>query len=175
MLWLLIYYLILIGSRYIQEFKFYYWLNIPHILCWFCECVDWIPPPGLSSWYHWKPKAVNRICEIELRDVWMDWTVDRVHAGPFFPLSLSLSTNMPNIVISGLSFHFLHSLCSLTFPFALQGLCITFALVLKALGPHPYYDSDEEFASESAPLLRDAAGQPSDSWSIRINEKVVVF
>ncbi|OWM91020.1 hypothetical protein CDL15_Pgr023353 [Punica granatum] len=55
---------------------------------------------------------------------------------------------------------------------SVQGLCILLGLVLKALGPHPYYDSDDEFASESVPLLRDGAGQPSDSWSIRINEKL---
>ncbi|KAK4745353.1 hypothetical protein SAY87_011665 [Trapa incisa] len=53
-----------------------------------------------------------------------------------------------------------------------QGLCILFGLVLKALGQHPHYDSDKEFASENVPLLRDADGRQSDAWSIRINDKV---
>ncbi|KAK4796218.1 hypothetical protein SAY86_028544 [Trapa natans] len=53
-----------------------------------------------------------------------------------------------------------------------QGLCILFGLVLKALGQHPHYDSDEEFASENVPLLRDADGRQSDAWSIKINDKV---
>ncbi|KAK4792416.1 hypothetical protein SAY86_022851 [Trapa natans] len=55
---------------------------------------------------------------------------------------------------------------------SIQGLCLLFALVLKALGPHPYYNDDDEFSSDNVPLLRDAAARLSDSWSIRNNEKV---
>ncbi|XP_076906675.1 tetraspanin-19-like [Bidens hawaiensis] len=39
---------------------------------------------------------------------------------------------------------------------SIQGLCAVFTLVLKGLGPHRerYYDSDEEYTLDEAPLLR---------------------
>ncbi|RVX09313.1 Tetraspanin-19 [Vitis vinifera] len=64
-----------------------------------------------------------------------------------------------------------------------QGLSILLAMVLKALGPHQYYDSDDEYAPTRAPLLRNAvhpppyvAGDPfsgsrTDAYGKRINEK----
>ncbi|XP_050208226.1 tetraspanin-19 [Mercurialis annua] len=67
---------------------------------------------------------------------------------------------------------------------SLQGLSFLLALILKALGPHQYYNSDDEFAPDRAPLLNNAVipppyvvgspvvGSRSDAWSIRINDKV---
>lgn len=67
----------------------------------------------------------------------------------------------------------------------LQGLCFLLALILKALGPHQYYDSDDEFASDRVPLLRNAVQSPNyvvgdpvyrgDAWTIRVNEKVKIL
>lgn len=69
-------------------------------------------------------------------------------------------------------------------PFILQGLCFLLALILKAVGPHPCYDSDDDFLPERVPLLKNSAPPPtyvvgdpvygsiSDAWAIRINEKV---
>ncbi|KAJ9686364.1 hypothetical protein PVL29_015324 [Vitis rotundifolia] len=66
---------------------------------------------------------------------------------------------------------------------SVQVLSILLAMVLKALGPHQYYDSDDEYAQTRAPLLRNAvhphpyvAGDPfcgsrTDAYGIRINEK----
>lgn len=57
-------------------------------------------------------------------------------------------------------------------------------MILKALGPHQYYDSDDDYAPDRVPLLKDAVHPPAyvvgspvigsrnDAWSIRINEKV---
>ncbi|KAF7807190.1 tetraspanin-19 isoform X1 [Senna tora] len=42
----------------------------------------------------------------------------------------------------------------------IQGLFLLLAMILKALGPHQYYDSDDEYASDRAPLLNNAAYQP---------------
>ena len=68
-----------------------------------------------------------------------------------------------------------------------QGLSILLAMVLKALGPHQYYDSDDEYAPTRAPLLRNAvhpppyvAGDPfsgsrTDAYGKRINEKVKIL
>ncbi|KAF7805922.1 tetraspanin-19 isoform X1 [Senna tora] len=42
----------------------------------------------------------------------------------------------------------------------IQGLSLLLAMILKALGPHQYYDSDDEYASDRAPLLNNAAYQP---------------
>ncbi|KDP24147.1 hypothetical protein JCGZ_25804 [Jatropha curcas] len=67
---------------------------------------------------------------------------------------------------------------------SVQGLSFLLALLLKALGPHQYYDSDDEYAPDRVPLLNNAVipppyvvgnpvvGSKSDSWSVRINEKV---
>ncbi|KAJ7981443.1 tetraspanin-19 [Quillaja saponaria] len=63
-----------------------------------------------------------------------------------------------------------------------QGLSILLAMVLKALGPHQYYDSDDEYASDRVPLLKNAVHPPpyvvgdpiyglrNDSWNIRISD-----
>lgn len=45
-------------------------------------------------------------------------------------------------------------------PSHVQGISLLLAMVLKALGPHQYYDSDDEFASERAPLLNNAVYPP---------------
>lgn len=37
---------------------------------------------------------------------------------------------------------------------SVQGLSILLAMVLKALGPHQYYDSDDEYDPERGPLLK---------------------
>ncbi|XP_070660623.1 tetraspanin-19-like [Malus domestica] len=62
-----------------------------------------------------------------------------------------------------------------------QGLSLLLAMILKALGPHPYYDGDDEYVPERVPLLKSAVlpppyvvgdpvyGSKSDSWNIRIN------
>ncbi|WCJ30697.1 Tetraspanin family protein [Euphorbia peplus] len=66
---------------------------------------------------------------------------------------------------------------------SIQGLSFVLALILKGLGPHQYYDSDDEYVSDRLPLLNHAVipppyvvgnpilGSKTDSWSIRINEK----
>ena len=66
----------------------------------------------------------------------------------------------------------------------LQGLSLLLAMILKAIGPHPYYDSDDDYVPERVPLLKNAVlpppyvvgdpvyGSKSDSWTIRINDKV---
>ncbi|CAI0549769.1 unnamed protein product [Linum tenue] len=67
---------------------------------------------------------------------------------------------------------------------AVQGLSVLLAVMLKGLGPHPYYDSDDDYIPERSPLLRHrvfppgyVVGNPilaprTDTWSIRVNEKV---
>ncbi|KAI4385016.1 hypothetical protein MLD38_003089 [Melastoma candidum] len=66
---------------------------------------------------------------------------------------------------------------------SVQGLCILFAMVLKGLGPHRNYDSDDDLVAERVALLKNTVGSPyvvgdpaytskNDAWSIRINEKV---
>lgn len=42
----------------------------------------------------------------------------------------------------------------------MQGVSLLLAMILKALGPHRYYDSDDEYALERAPLLNNPAYQP---------------
>ncbi|XP_061943730.1 tetraspanin-19-like isoform X1 [Populus nigra] len=66
---------------------------------------------------------------------------------------------------------------------SVQGLSFLVAMILKAVGPHPCYDSDDDYASDRVPLLRDVVHPPpyvvvnpvtgsrNDAWSIRINEK----
>lgn len=44
--------------------------------------------------------------------------------------------------------------------FHLQGLSLLLALILKALGPPRYYDTDDEDAPDRAPLLNNAAYPP---------------
>ncbi|KAG9145476.1 hypothetical protein Leryth_019845 [Lithospermum erythrorhizon] len=65
---------------------------------------------------------------------------------------------------------------------AVQGLSLLFAMVLKALGPHPerYYESDDDYLPDRVPLLRPyvpppnyALGDPvygsrNNSWNIRV-------
>ncbi|KAG6738922.1 hypothetical protein POTOM_058546 [Populus tomentosa] len=66
---------------------------------------------------------------------------------------------------------------------SVQGLSFLVAMILKAVGPHPCYDSDDDYASDRVPLLKDVVHPPpyvvnpvtgsrNDGWSIRINEKV---
>jgi len=69
-------------------------------------------------------------------------------------------------------------------PSNLQGLSFLVAMILKAVGPHPCYDSDDDYASDRVPLLKEVVHPPpyvvvnpvtgsrNDAWSIRINEKV---
>lgn len=58
-------------------------------------------------------------------------------------------------------------------------------MVLKALGPHQYYDSDDDYAPDRrVPLLNNAVqphpyvvgdpiyGSNNDAWRIRVNDKV---
>ena len=64
----------------------------------------------------------------------------------------------------------------------MQGLSFLVATILKAVGPHPCYDSDDDYASDRVPLLKDAAHLPSyvvnpgngsrNDASIRFKEKV---
>ncbi|KAH7576910.1 hypothetical protein JRO89_XS01G0174600 [Xanthoceras sorbifolium] len=68
-----------------------------------------------------------------------------------------------------------------------QGLSFLLALILKALGPHQYYDSDDDCAPDRVPLLKNAVQPPTyvvgdpvygsrtDAWTIRVNEKVTCF
>ncbi|KAJ4831281.1 hypothetical protein Tsubulata_048704 [Turnera subulata] len=55
-------------------------------------------------------------------------------------------------------------------------------MIVKALGPHEYYDSDDEYDPVRVPLVRDAMhptyvvgnpviGSRNDTWGIRINDK----
>ena len=42
-----------------------------------------------------------------------------------------------------------------------QGLSLLLAMILKALGPHQYYDgSDDEYAPDRVPLLKNASHPP---------------
>lgn len=59
---------------------------------------------------------------------------------------------------------------------SVQGLCFLFAIILKALGPHRYYDSDDDYLPQRAPLLQNAVQDPvygsrPNSWHARINNK----
>jgi len=76
------------------------------------------------------------------------------------------------------------SICESPMPSNLQGLSFLVAMILKAIGPHPSYDSDDDYASDRAPLLKDVVHPPpyvvgnpvmgsrNNAWSIRITEKV---
>ncbi|GAV70435.1 Tetraspannin domain-containing protein [Cephalotus follicularis] len=44
---------------------------------------------------------------------------------------------------------------------SVQGLSFLLALVLKALGPHQYYDSDDDYVPERVPLLKNAVHPPA--------------
>ncbi|KAG6751275.1 hypothetical protein POTOM_045800 [Populus tomentosa] len=68
-------------------------------------------------------------------------------------------------------------------PSNLQGLSFLVAMILKAIGPHPSYDSDDDYASDRAPLLKDdvhpppyvvgnpVMGSRNNAWSVRVTEK----
>lgn len=67
---------------------------------------------------------------------------------------------------------------------SLQGLTLLLAMILKALGPHQYYDSDDDYIPERVSLLNHPTpyvvgdpiyGSKNDAWNIRINNKVKVF
>lgn len=82
---------------------------------------------------------------------------------------------------------FLFSFCWPFICLLLQGLSLLLAMILKALGPHQYYDSDDEYVTERVPLLKNAVlpppyvigdpvyGSKNDAWNIRINDKVAMF
>ncbi|XP_019454227.1 PREDICTED: tetraspanin-19 [Lupinus angustifolius] len=63
---------------------------------------------------------------------------------------------------------------------SVQGLSLLLAMILKALGPHQYYDSDDEYTSDRVPLLKNAPppyidhgyghGPNNDAW-IRVSDK----
>ncbi|KAH7533309.1 hypothetical protein FEM48_Zijuj04G0117100 [Ziziphus jujuba var. spinosa] len=42
-----------------------------------------------------------------------------------------------------------------------EGLSLLLAMILKALGPHRYDDSDDDYSPETAPLLKNAVHPPS--------------
>lgn len=52
-----------------------------------------------------------------------------------------------------------------------QGLSFLLAVVLRVLGPHRYYDSDDEYASDRHPLLQNSPpydprhGTRNDNWN----------
>lgn len=66
----------------------------------------------------------------------------------------------------------------------MQGLCVLFAMILKALGPHheSSYESDDDYTPEGVPLLKNYVHQPAyvvkdplygsrkDSWNIRVSK-----
>ncbi|KAB5530123.1 hypothetical protein DKX38_020204 [Salix brachista] len=65
---------------------------------------------------------------------------------------------------------------------SVQGLSFLVAMILKAIGPHRSYDSDDDYATDRAPLLKDVhpppyvvgnpvTGSRNNAWSIRITEK----
>ncbi|OAY34072.1 tetraspanin-19 [Manihot esculenta] len=66
---------------------------------------------------------------------------------------------------------------------SVQGLSFLLALILKAFGPHQYYDSDDEYIPERVPLINNAilpppyvvgnpvVGSKSGAWTINIREK----
>ncbi|KAK0590610.1 hypothetical protein LWI29_029408 [Acer saccharum] len=68
-----------------------------------------------------------------------------------------------------------------------RGVSFLLALMLKALGPHQYYDSDDEYAPDRVPLLKNAVHPPTyvvgdpvcgsrtDAWTIRVNDKVEIL
>ncbi|XP_058729538.1 tetraspanin-19-like [Vicia villosa] len=63
---------------------------------------------------------------------------------------------------------------------SVQGFSLLLAMILKALGPHQYYDSDDEYAPDRVPLLKNAPppyveqgygyGPKNDAW-IGVNNK----
>ncbi|XP_038714517.1 tetraspanin-19-like [Tripterygium wilfordii] len=69
---------------------------------------------------------------------------------------------------------------------SIQGLSFLLSMILKALGPHRYYDTDDEYYSSERVLLLNSdvvnpphyvVGDPvygsrKDAWSIRINDKI---
>ncbi|XP_062150513.1 tetraspanin-19 [Alnus glutinosa] len=65
---------------------------------------------------------------------------------------------------------------------SIQGLSLLLAMILKALGPHQYYDSDDDYAPDRVALLMNAAQPPpyvvgdpvygsKNAWNVRITEK----
>jgi len=61
-----------------------------------------------------------------------------------------------------------------------QGFSLLLAMILKALGPHQYYDTDDEYAPDKVPLLKNAPppyvvdqgyghGPKNDAW-IRVDK-----
>ncbi|XP_038902885.1 tetraspanin-19 isoform X2 [Benincasa hispida] len=67
---------------------------------------------------------------------------------------------------------------------SIQGLSLLLAMVLKAIGSRRYYDSDDEYASERLPLLKNALHSPTtcvigdpvfpsknDTWNKRTDDE----
>lgn len=101
-----------------------------------------------------------------------------------------------NGVYSGLSLSFLMLVClEVGIPSdklamlmdSSQGFSLLLATVLKAIGSRRYYDSDDEYAPERLPLLKNALHSPTtcvigdpvfpsknDTWSKRTDDKVSI-
>jgi len=65
---------------------------------------------------------------------------------------------------------------------SVQGLSLLLSMLLKALGPHQYYDSDDDYAPDRVALLVNAAQPPpyvvgdpvygsKNAWNVRITDK----
>lgn len=65
---------------------------------------------------------------------------------------------------------------------SIQGLSLLLAMILKALGPHRYHDTGDDYASDRVPLLKNAVQPPpyvvgdpvygsKNAWNLRINDK----
>ena len=97
----------------------------------------------------------------------------------YFSFRVFSISNLKDCLVRGVSLACLgyHMLDSSTF-FPLQGLCILLAMLLKALGPHQYYESDDDSDPERVPLLKNAVhptyvvgspvyGSKSNAWNMR--------
>ncbi|KAL4390295.1 hypothetical protein AHAS_Ahas03G0130800 [Arachis hypogaea] len=54
---------------------------------------------------------------------------------------------------------------------ALQGLSLLISMILKGLGPHQSYDSDDEYGPDRVPLLKNAPPYAKNEAWLRINDK----
>ncbi|KAJ4869069.1 Tetraspanin-19 [Raphanus sativus] len=106
-------------------------------------------------------------------------TFQMIQVVPSFISSKFVESNFKICRWIGLSIFFVQT------PFLfVQGASVLLAMLLKALGPHPHYDSDDEYDLSTVSLLHDArqphrpyvVGEPiygpkPDSWTVRINER----
>lgn len=98
----------------------------------------------------------------------------------------SLHCLCPGLFLASLPFYSPFQVCNVSQRsslFVSQGASVLLAMLLKALGPHRHYDSDDEYDVSTVALLRDArqphpyvVGEPyygpkPDSWTVRINER----